>query len=453
LGDLGMGVAVAILIGSLLGRGEETELRKQLAAARTMFLLLAGVMLVVFIVLSPWMPGWLGFKEGSGAGSLTLLFITGGMSTAIFVLAGYFHSLNYAHGTVWWPMLPTLLLGQMFAPLLHWLCARAGWPLWIQIMPYLGTNLLIGWFVWRMLKWSHPSLGDLRPLSWDRRIWKTLAAASGWAYLWNLGSTIYFVAARLVINAWIGPATVTTYQFNYKICELSVSLILAASFVSQPKIMQWLASGDPANHQRVVTEVNRLNVFQIICACAAALGYLAINDLFIRLWLGPGYHAPLAWQAAFACNLAVTCSGDAGIQLAARSAKTGMKIAGLFVGGTGLLNLALCILAAQRGSTTGVAVATVIAQSVLTVGLGIVACRNLGMSSARWVAKSWLLPLAATVAAAGLKSRLPDESFAHIGSLIGIYAVLLLIVCAVAGMNAEMLRAEISLVRSLFRPK
>jgi O-antigen/teichoic acid export membrane protein len=451
LGDLGMSGAMGVRAGQMLGRGEDEKLRKLLASARALFLLLAGLLFVGFAAVAPWLPQWLHFCDVPGIGSLPMLFLWGGMSAAVMILAGYSSSLNLAHGTVTWPILPGVFIGQLLAPLLHWQLALHHAPLWVQNLPYVGSALLIGWLMWRMLKWAHPWLGDLRPLAFDRDLWKALIGSSGWVYLSSLGSAIYFNTDRLVINAGFGPDIIPTYQANYKACELVVVLVLSASYVGLPKLTQWISSPHAADRQRALTETKRLNVFQIVAGCGAALGYLALNDLFVKLWLGEKYQGPLPWQVAFACNLAVTTGGDAGIQIAGRCGEGGLKKIGVVTGIAGLLNLALSLVAMKLGSITGIAVATVIAQSLLSITLGYVTCRYVGFSVIRWTLKSWLLPLSVVLAAAALKTIFPEQSWLHLGALLGCYAGLLLVTARLAGVNRQMLRAEIAVLRATLK--
>jgi hypothetical protein len=69
----------------------------------------------------------------------------------------------------------------------------------------------------------------------------------------------------------------------------------------------------------------------------------------------------------------------------------------------------------------------------------------------RWILKTWLIPLATILAAAGLKTIFPNESILHLGALFGGYAVLLLIAATLAGVNREMLRAEWATVRAMLK--
>lgn len=450
LGDLGLSAALALKVGLMLGSGEEVELQRLLASARSLFLFLTMGLTLLFVGLSPWLSRGLNFAGVAGAGSMTLLFLYGGLYLMTAIIGGYFTSLNYAHGTVTWTILPPIFFLQVLAPLVHWRLALLGTPLWLQCVPYLVGNTFTIWLVWRMLKWSHPWLGDLTPLRVERAEWKTLGSTSWWVYLLTIGGAIYVTSDRLVIGAAMGTAVIPTYQANYKACDLCISLIVIAAFVGLPKITQWVSSSKEADWQRALAEVKRLSIFEVVLSCGAAFGYIAFNNLFVRLWLDKAHQAPLAWQFAFACNLAVTGGGNACTLLATRTGDQGLRRAGLAAIGAGVLNLVLSILSVKLGSITGVAVATVIAQSGYTMFLARISCRFLGISTARWIARCWVLPVSLTLIAVMLKGFFPDDSVAHLGLLSACYAVLLLVVCRLLGVTRDFVRAEINQLRALF---
>ena len=450
VGDFGITSALSLRVGTMMGRREEGGLQTLLASARTLFLFLAVGLCFLFIGLSPWLPKWLNFETVPGAGSMTWLFVYGGASLALMIIGGYFASLNYAHGTVTWPIFPAVFFMQILAPYFHWRLALLHKSLWIQLSPYLVSALLVTWLAWRMLKWSHPWLGNLTPLKQDRAEWKTLASTSWWAYLVSLGTAIYITTDRLVIGAVLGTTVIPTYQANYKICDLGITLIVTAAFVGFPKITQWIASPRAEDRQRLLVELHRLSVFEVVMACGVTLGYLAFNNLFIRFWLDRAHQGPLLWQVAFACNLAVTCGGNAGLQLAMRAGDRGLKLSGLAIAGTGLINLVLSILSVKFGSIAGVAIATVIAQSISTIYLGMVTCRYLKISAAAWTARCWVLPMGFTLSAAALKWLFPQDSLMHLGVLSLCYVVLFLVVCRLAGLNRDLVQTELKQARALF---
>ena len=456
LGDLGMGGAVGIRVGRYLGegKGKEEELRKFLASARTVFLFLAVVVGAGMLLLSPWLPHWLRFSETAGSGPLPNVFAMGTLLMAGVLLSSYISNLNYACGNVAWPVLPDLLLLQL-SLLCHWLLARQHQPLWIQYLPYVIAAAARFGLTWFYVRTSHPPLGKLLPLTFDWRMTVSLFESSFWLYLCTLGNVIYRSTDGLVINAGFPLGTLAGYNYNYKFCELVVFIVLTASFVSLPKITRWMASSDPQDQARVRVEMQRLNQFQTLLGCGAALAYLGGNSLFMKIWWlhkeNPILPAAMPLQLAFALNLAVTTSGDAGIQLAMRSGKRGLRVAGAVIGLTGILNLVLSIVAMKMNSLVGIAMATVVAQSVSSLVASFYICRHLQIKWLPWALKGWFFPLAGISFAAWLRMLWPLDSWPHTLLLITAYVALLALAAWGLGIKAAFIKEELKIVKKFFR--
>ena len=243
-------------------------------------------------------------------------------------------------------------------------------PLWVQYVPYLASAFLIYATGWVWIRLSHPAFATVLPLTWDWRQFAGLAGKSFWVYLYCLSNGVYLLISSLLIPPAFGPEALPVYRFNNKLCELAMFVIGSASLASLPKITQWLASPAASTRERALHEAQRLNKFQTLLGCSAALVYLAVNDLFIIHWLGKDLHADFSWQCAFALNLAITAAGLVGVDLAARCCEHGIRIGGIAVALTALLNLGLSLVAMKLGSILGIAVATVISQTLVTLGLG-----------------------------------------------------------------------------------
>ena len=386
-----------------------------------------------------------------GSGPLFPLFAAGAVAVGVLVLLSYVNNLNYGCGTITWPIIPIFVLLQctLFA---HWMLARHGFPLSVQYLPYVITavlNLLLGWFY---LRASFPGLARIVPLVFKWRIAASLFEKSFWMYLSNLGNLVYVGTSSVVIQAWFGSGRVPLYRYNYKVCELAVFMILSASFVVVPKFTQWLADPSPGAREKVLTNLRRLNQFQTLAGCLGALAYLAINDFFMTHWLGADMRAPLLWQAAFALNLAVTTSGDAATQAASRCGSNGIRVTGVVIGVTALVNIALSITAARLGRMGGVALAAGVAQSLLSLGLGLYVCRYLKIAWLPWALRTLLLPVAVVCIAAAIRMHLSLDSVSHVLFLGGSYAALGLLMALVLGINAQFIREELAFVRS-FLPR
>jgi hypothetical protein len=121
------------------------------------------------------------------------------------------------------------------------------------------------------------------------------------------------------------------------------------------------------------------------------------------------------------------------------------------------LNVVLSIVAMEKGSLWGIAMATVLAQSLLSVGAGFYTCRHLQIGWAPWLLKGWLLPCAGILGAAWLRLELPFYSAQHVllyENVLLLGAAYLAAWLAAAwglGMNTAFIRQELALIRTFFR--
>ena len=449
LGDLGMGGLVNIQTSRLLGQGKERELKGFLAAARGFFgvVLLAAV--VVFLVVSPGLLRSQKFASVPTTGPLSGLYVVGALAVGMVILNSYILNLNYGCGNILWPIVPGFVLFQL-GSMSHCLLARQGLPLWVQYIPYVVVAVLTHALSWWWIRLSHTALGTLRPVTLQSGQFLSLAAKSFWLYLYSVAGGIISTTSGLLIGGGFGPGLVPTYRYNGRLCELTMFVSVSAGAVSLPKITQWLASPDAATRHRAVREAGRLNQFQTVLGCAGALGYLAVNEWFIQLWLGKNFHAPPSWQAAFAANLAVSCAGQVGFDLAPRCCEGGMRVGGITCALMALLNLGLSVIAMKRGSLFGIALAGVISQSVGLIGIGWYTCRHMQMSWWRSSLRNWLLALAVTCFGVFLHQWLPIHSVFSAAGTAFVSVAVVALVGFLLGIRIKDLREEALVLRGLF---
>jgi O-antigen/teichoic acid export membrane protein len=452
LGDLGMGGTVAIKAGQYLGNNQSRPLQDFLASARTVFLLMALVAGGVFVAFSPWLPTWLHLKTEPGAGSLSMLCAVASVAVATLVLCSYVKNLNYACGTVLWPVVPSFLLLQAYM-CSHWLLARRGPPLWVQYIPYSVAGIVDLALACLYLRAGFPGLARVFPLRFELKPAMLLFEGSFWMYLIGLGYNVFTSCDRLVIEAFFGSTQVVIFHYNYRPCELAMTLIFTAGLVTVPKLTQWLAASGPEARARAISGLERLNQFQTMLGCAAALAYLLADDFFITVWLGKDMHmqAPLLLQAAFALNLAINTGRDAGLQAAMRCGDNGVRVVGTLVASGAAINLGLALLAGKMGSIPGIAMAAGIGQSFLGLGTGLYYCRRLELAWLPWAIKSWFVPVAAVGLAASARWFIHPNSTINILALVGGYLLLLLVVAWVQGVRPALLKEEFNIVRSFLR--
>jgi O-antigen/teichoic acid export membrane protein len=365
------------------------------------------------------------------------------------LLNSYIANLNYGCGNVVWPVIPTFLIMQLgfFG---HWLLARQGASLWLQYLPYLAGSSLIFLLGWVWIRMSHPALGTVRPLTVDWKQFVVLAGKSFWVYLYGLAGSIYGTISALLITARFGPEVLVTFRYNTKLSELAYFVVNSACMASLPKITQWLSSPKVADRERALREAERLNRFQTLMGCSAALVYLAVNDWFIGVWLGKSLHAPLSWQAAFAANLAIMSAGQAGVELACRCSDEGIRVGGMAIAATVFLNLGLCYLAMKQGSIFGFALAMVVTYSLLTQGLGWYACRKIKASWWRLSLRNWLLAIGATSLGVILRIYLPVNSAPAAAMVVAVCMAAILLIAFLLGIRINDLRDEFAILRAIF---
>jgi hypothetical protein len=300
---------------------------------------------------------------------------------------------------------------------------------------------------WTLLRMSFPRLAALLPLKCDLAQWRDLVQTSGLVTFAVLGGFIFVMTDRLLVNAGFGAGVVTPYYFNYKPVEMALSVVLAASYMVLGKLNIWVATGSPETLARAGAAVERLNLFQVLAGTACALAYLALDNTFIALWVGRDFQQPIFLQWAFALTLVVTTAGDAGIQAAYVFGRPGLRRACLAVAATGLLNLGLSFAAMCCGWLAGIAYATVIAQTGLSLYLGFYTCRQLKLSFGRWFRRSWLWPVLTVCLLAALQYEIGSTDRTGILVLLGAGALLLVLLAFVAGLTGELIREELKIVR------
>jgi O-antigen/teichoic acid export membrane protein len=452
VGDFGITGALGIRTSQMLGKGESDRLVNFLASARTLYLLMAFSISLILVVLSPWLPAWLGFKEVAGAGQLTLLFAVGGALVLASFTDSYFQSLNSGCGSMMWPILPAFLVGQITLAG-QWLLARHGLPLWALVGVNIVTMLAQAYCSWTLLRMSFPRLAGLLGLKCDFAQWRDLLHTSGLVTFAVLGGFIFTMTDRLLVNAGFGAGAVTPYYFNYKPVEMALSVVLAASYMVLSKLNIWVAAGSAESLARARAALERLNLFQVLAGTACALAYLALNNTFIALWVGPDFQQPIFLQWAFALTLVVTTAGDAGVQAAFVLGRPGLRRACFATALTGVLNFGLSFAAMRCGWLAGIAYATVIAQSALSLFLGYYICRQLQLSFARWFRRAWLWPVLAVSLLAALQYKVGSTDRTGILALLGTGILLMVWLAFAAGLTRELIREELKIVRGFLGRK
>jgi O-antigen/teichoic acid export membrane protein len=449
-GELGMGAAVAIRTTQLLASGDFDELRRVHGTARRAFAAVAGMFGLFALVVSSWLPLWLGFTATAQTGPLGPLFALGAVNIAISIYSSYLNNSAYAAGTVMWPIVPNFLFTQVLA-FVQIAVALTGQPLWVLHAAVLGVNLGMLWLAWMIYRHSHGVFAERLRHSPERRDWYELAGNSVWSYLFSLAALVYISIDRLLINAYFGAPKVTMYHLNGKLCELAGTLTITASGVAMPLLIQRILRPETrAAGERDALKLARLQSF---LSLGCALVYLWINDAFIARFFG-GNPAPLALEGAFAMSLVLTANLDVFLQLSGRLDDRGLRYASLGITASAIGNAALSFgAAAWLGWLPGVVWATCTVQAALLLVMAAYVRRRhriIPMSLPRIYGVSLAVPALVVAGAVGLRAwraSVPALGFMAIGA---VYVAVLVLYSLAAGPRPGEMMAEVRLMLRRF---
>jgi hypothetical protein len=402
-------------------------------------------------LLSPWLPAWLHFQAAPGSGSLTLLFIMGGVGIALTIAASYFGNVSYGVGNVCWPILPAFVATQI-AFLCQWFLARAGSPLWCQYLPQVGIQIFCIWFIWLGLTWTDRRVGALLPLAADRAVFARLFSTGIWAYLANLGNMVFTTMGQLLVNAGFGAVEVPAFVVNGRLPELAFSLINAASFVASFKIVTLLQSKhDPALREQGVKLFHYLHRVQILMGLSAAAGYLLFNDTFVAWWLGRDYQIAHAVQFAFAANLVLAAGADAVLRVVCLRSPEDLRYYSRTVISTSGLYLIVAFASMKAGFLPGIASAAALAQLALGCLNARRLCSEPGWSLWVIMQRVVLLPLGVLAILIALKLTVSGPSSASWAVLVAAYVVILALTNRLLGFRLADIPSEIKTMMGLLR--
>ena len=348
-GEFGMGGAVSIRTNQLLAAGKLEELRRLHGTARRLFLLVALLLGSIALALAPLLPAWLGFRETAAAGPLSLLFATGAVSIAMNIYGSYWANASYGAGSVLWPVLPGFLTAQLISALQVTL-GFAHQPLWVVQAATTAAGALSLAAAWLIHHHSHPVFAERLPYPREPLL-RELAATSIWSYLFALATLVYISTDRLIVNAFLGAATVPVLLFNGKLGELAITLVVTAGGVAMPKIVTRMLSEQTEQRAAGHRDGWKLARMQSFLGVAFALGYLWVNRWFVGHLYGPSLLGSDSLEGAVAVSLILGSNLDIYTQFTTRLHADGLRYAGTCVLLSAVMNFGLSL--SRRHSFTG----------------------------------------------------------------------------------------------------
>lgn len=152
----------------------------------------------------------------------------------------------------------------------------------------LLATLLTGLFFLRVTHSYVHWLGVAKP---TRAALGRFVGLSGWFLLWRLVMQFMLASDALLLGIFASVSLVTSYSLTKYLPETLVNLVAIVAFGIAPGLGGIIGTGDLPKANAVRGEIQLFTWY-----VATLLGSLTLlwNDEFLRLWVGPGYHAGMA---------------------------------------------------------------------------------------------------------------------------------------------------------------
>ncbi|MCB0082274.1 MAG: hypothetical protein KDE47_15135, partial [Caldilineaceae bacterium] len=155
-------------------------------------------------------------------------------------------------------------------------------------MASLLATILTGLFFLRVTKNYVHWLGIARP---TRAALGRFVGLSGWFLVWRLVMQFMLASDALLLGIFASVSLVTSYSLTKYLPETLVNLVAIVAFGIAPGLGGIIGAGDLRKATAVRGEIQLFTWY-----VATLLGSLTLlwNDEFLRLWVGPNYHAGMA---------------------------------------------------------------------------------------------------------------------------------------------------------------
>ena len=241
----------------------------------------------------------------------------------------------------------------------------------------------------------YPAL-DIRIREFSRARLREVSGFSVYMLLLQLGHTLNYAVDTLVIGAFVGPAAVAVWAPAQRLSELLTRLTNQLNAALFPLVVESDAARRTDRLRAVLIHGTRLSLAMAI-PLAGSVAFMA--HALINKWIGPSFDATATILQMLAV-LVVLRIGASTSAIILQGAGEHERLT-VYIGVTGLANLALSIALVERLGLPGVAIGSIIPVA-LTAGFATFprACRRVGvplryaLREAVWPA-AW--PLAAVV--------------------------------------------------------
>ncbi|MBA4062379.1 MAG: hypothetical protein C0501_01485 [Isosphaera sp.] len=432
--DLGVAACLVRFVARFHATGERDELNRLVSACLAVFVAAAGCVLVLGAALVPLVAPGLERKLGEpGDVSAFMLLMLANLAVTL-PLSVFPTILDGLQRFAAKSAVRLLFLGVRVGGIVYVTETRPG--LWSLAVVFTVTNLLehaaMAALAFRFL----PGLRVSRRLV-DRDTLRRVRGYSADAFLAMLAGRVTVQTGAIVAGGFLAVAAAAHYAVALRLVEMAKNLLRSATTTLTPAVSEREAGGDLDGVRRVLLDGTRWVLYLVL---PIHLGLLFLGRPFLDRWVGAGY-ADLCFPATAVLSATLTVGvaqsvasrilyGMGRLRLFARLA---LVEAGL--------NLGLSLVLVGPFGLEGVAVAVAVPNVLFCLFVIGYACRVLDLGAVRYLAASWLKPLAAACVPAAVWAATSAEA-TWVGIASGIAAGLVPFAVVVAAIEAVSCRAR-----------
>jgi len=242
---------------------------------------------------------------------------------------------------------------------------------------------------WLLIRRRYPGVRiSLR--DFDRRMVRQILSFSLYVLLLNAGARLCFETDALVIGAFVGVGSIPYYVVANSLIVYLMDFVIAIAAVIMPMTTRLRTEGDWAQLREIFLKWSKVALSLTVMV---GLFLIVLGPRFLGWWIDPSFEAPAGRVLQILMVSSVLFLPVRGVAMPVLLGLGHPKLPTLTFLATGLLNLVLSIALARPLGLIGVALGTAIPNVVFAVIILIVACRDLEISLAHYLA--YVVPRAA----------------------------------------------------------
>lgn len=283
-------------IGASVGKGDLPAVGRWTASGLLMLIASGGILSALCIFLSPHLAGW--FKlDGEAAATLAPCFLLAGVAAALNLANQAFVALARGlQDTVYQNVAVVVSAVVGFLVALVSVMHGAGlYSIPASLLARSLTSVAFSIAFW----YRHVPQVIRNHFGPDRTTFRSIFQLSPLTALGTLGYTTGTQSENLLIGLILGPAAVVPLTVTRRGADVLRNMIDMMTHASFGAFSHLFASPERTKAPSVYHELTHLRAS---IAVVAAAGYMSLNHIFVKIWVGEAYYAGWAVTALIALN-------------------------------------------------------------------------------------------------------------------------------------------------------